>query len=236
MHEREVDVDLRVVSSGDGRDGLHRVVDASELNSSESVTRRRHGLLTGLSVIVAPEPSGEIQVDEAVRWAPPEFRVELVLGDPTPSLTERLDVLAWPWTAVGASDGRAAMLDAATSVSSGEFVIVTGAGPGSFERLEEALGLMWVNGADALVLLAGPAPSAERQDDVDPDDVADRRAERLGAALGLGLGRSRGLVVLRRWVARFLFDGIRHSIDPLHELGERVRLLELRLLEVAPRS
>lgn len=236
MHEREVDVDLRVVMSDGGRDGLHQVVDAAALRSSESVTRRRHGLLTGLSVIADAGSAGADQVDAVLRWAPPEFRVELLLGDPTPSLAERLDVLAWPWTAVAAADGRATMLDAATVVSSGEFVVVAGLAPESLGHLEEGLGLMWVNGADALVICADSAGAQprDRRSGEAGDVGSDRRAERLGSTLGLSGAGARGLVVLRRWVARFLFDGIGRAIDPLHELGERVRLLELRLLEVAP--
>ncbi len=236
-----MDVDLRVGTSDDGRDGLHRVVDPSVLRGSESVTRRRHGLPTGLSVVIAGGPSGAELVDAVLQWAPREFRVELVLGDPSPTLTDRLDVLAWQWTAVESAAGRASLLDAATVVSTGEFVVVAGPAAGSLGDLEEGLGLMWVNGADALVLAAGDADAAGHAVTTDDcgaagqdDDGVDRRAGRLSSALGLSRGGARGSVVLRRWVARFLFDGIGRAIDPVSELGDRIRLLELRLLEVAP--
>jgi hypothetical protein len=241
MQEREPDLDLRAGTNDGGRDGLHRVVDSTVLGTSDSLARHRRGLLTGLSVVVVDaEPAATAQVVAATEWAPPDFRVEFVLGDPSPALTERLDVLAWPWSAVALPAGRLAALDAATAQSAGEFVVV-GSVDGdrgddatghAFDRLGEALGLMWVNGADALVLGRGPGPT--------PDEVAapggDRRSVRLAAALGVRNGGVGGLVVLRRWVARFLFDGIAGAIDPLHEFADRVRLLELRLLEVLDRS
>ncbi len=252
MQERETDLDLRVGTTDGGRDGLHRIVDATALGTSDSLARHRHGLLTGLSVVVVdPDPVASRLVSAAVDWAPPDFRVEFVLGDPSKTLTDRLDVLAWPWSAVSVPTGRAAALDAATAVSSGEFVVVGSGTAGTrgpeaavhdrqerqderdgghaFDRLGEALSLMWVNGADALVL--GQAPEVEPASVVEPGGE-DRRAVRLALALGIRRGGRPGLVVLRRWVARFLFDDIAAAIDPLHEFADRVRLLELRLLEV----
>jgi hypothetical protein len=235
MQESESELDLRVGTVEGGRDGLHRIVEATVLGTSDSLARHRRGLLTGLSVVVVErEPAASAQVAAATGWAPPEYRVEFVLDDPSPEVTQRLDVGAWPWSSVVPSSGRLGALDAATAQSTGEFVIV-GSSSGRdgdearrFARLGEALGLMWVNGADALVL-------GGRRRLVVPDDgsqVADRRPEHLAAALGLRRGSSGGLVVLRRWVARFLFDGIDLAVDPLHEFADRVRLLELRLLEV----
>lgn len=240
MQEREVDLDLRIGTTDGGRDGLHRIVDTTVLESSDSVARHRHGLSTGLSVVVvADDDVAAAQVAAVVDWAPPEFRVEFVLGDPSPALTDRLDALAWPWTSVAVPDGRAGALDAATAQSSGEFVVMA-AGTGSsdvdelkgtFDRLGEALGLMWVNGADALVI--GPTDGAPPFSDITAVGPGpDQRPDRLAVATGLRRAGGRHLVILRRWVARFLFDGIGAAIDPLAEFGDRVRLLELRLLEV----
>ncbi|UDY34817.1 hypothetical protein [Dermatobacter hominis] len=238
MQERESDLDLRVGTNGGGRDGLHRIVDPTVLGTSDSLARHRRGLLTGLSIVVVdPEPVASAQVAAATDWAPPEFRVEFVLGDPSPALTDRLDVLAWPWSAIALPTGRLAALDAATAQASGEFVVIgsvggDAAGPSGddhpFEQLGEALGLMWVNGADALVL--GQARELTVPDE--EQQAGDLRPTHLATALGVRRGGPGALVVLRRWVARFLFDDIASAIDPLHEFGDRVRLLELRLLEV----
>ena len=240
MQEREVDLDLRVGTTDGGRDGLHRIVDATVLGSSDSVARHRHGLLTGLSVVVVADgAAASAQVSAVLDWAPPEFRLEFVLGDPPSGLTDRLDALAWSWTAVAVPDDRAGALDAATAQSSGEFVVmasgIAGADAddlaGTFDQLGEALGLMWVNGADALVL--GPTDGAPPFSDVTAVGPGpDQRPGRLAVATGLQRGDGRHLVIMRRWVARFLFDGLGRAIDPVQEFGDRVRLLELRLLEV----
>lgn len=248
MQERHTDIHVgRQDCDGDrdgsrdaGRDGLHRIIDAAVLGSDDLVPQRRPGLLTGLSIVVSDDDPDD-SVTAAIEWAPPAFRVEFVLRDPSPATTARLDVLAWPWRAVAVPDGRAAALDAATAVSAGEFVVVASGPRGGtpapgpmFEHLRDALGLMWVNGADALVL--GPFADAPPFADVTAvGSGPDARPERLAAALGLRNGGGPTLVVLRRWVARFLFDEIGLAIDPMDEFADRVRLLELRLLEVLGR-
>ena len=248
MQERHTDIHVgRQDCDGDrdgsrdaGRDGLHRIIDAAVLGSDDLVPQRRPGLLTGLSIVVSDDDPDD-SVTAAIEWAPPEFRVEFVLRDPSPATTDRLDLLAWPWRAVAGGDGRASSLDAATAVSAGEFVVVASGprrgtpAPGPmFEHLRDALGLMWVNGADALVL--GPFADAPPFADVTAvGSGPDARPERLAAALGLRNGGGPTLVVLRRWVARFLFDEIGLAIDPMDEFADRVRLLELRLLEVLGR-
>ena len=241
MREREGHLDLRVGTTESGREGLHRIVDATVLGRSESVTRHRHGLLTGLSmVVVAAEPVASAQVAAVTEWAPPEFRVEFVLADPTPALTDRLDSLAWPWVAVAPSDDPGEALDIATAQSHGEFVVIAGAAAvdatsaAAVQHLGEALGLLWINGADALVIgPSEPVPSPAALSDAPAGSAApDVRADWLAAAIGR---RRRGAAHLggrRRWVARFLVVGIGAAIDPLEEFADRVRLLELRLLEV----
>ena len=241
MHERDGDLDLRVGTTESGREGLHRIVDSAVLGRSESVTRHRHGLLTGLSmVVVAAEPVASAQVAAVTDWAPPEYRVEFVLAEPSPTLTDRLDSLAWSWVSVASADDPGTALDLATAQSNGEFVVIAGAhavdatSAAAVRHLGEALGLLWVNGADALVI--GPSesvPSAQKLTAaVHGPTGPDVRSDRLAAAIGLRRGGVNQLVVLRRWVARFLFEGIGAAIDPLDEFADRVRVLELRLLEV----
>lgn len=241
MHEKS-ELDLRVEDDGGAVADLFCVVGARSLGSTGEPAVRRRGMVTGLSVLVlSTGPSAVGQVDSVLRWAPPELRVELVLADAQAELIGRLDRLAWPWSTVrsdgiASSPDRAALLDAATADAGGEFVVVMD--PGSDGRsdrllrhLGDALELMWVNGADVTVVgvdadlaEAGPSTAA-----VTPDP--DGRERQLAAGLGLrrGLG---AVVVLRRWVARFLFDELGRSIDPAEELAERVRLLELRMIAV----
>lgn len=256
MHD-EVDLDLRVGSEDDAGGELYRVIDAATLDATAPGSALGLGLVTGLSVVVTEsDDAAEAHVDAATRWAPAEMRVELVLADPPRSLTARLDQLAWPWSAVtlpwrgGSVPDRIVTLDAATARAGGELVVLASSGDGDpsplFGRLSAALGSMWVNGADAMVIdgaPAAPTPPDSDQPDGDQRDsrsAAEDRVERLVGALGLGRSAASSpggnLVVLRRWVARFLFEEIGGAIDPIHELAERIRLLELRLLVLVDRG
>ena len=225
VHETELPVD--------DPSATHVLVRSTDRSGPSELTRQRRGMLTSLSVLVAGVDAGaEEQVRSVTDWAPPQFRVEFVLVAPAEGpgagdVTRRLDDLAFAWTVVEApAGGRGPALDRASSESTGEFVVVPGAGGDpAVDALSDALGHMWVNGADALVITSGAGHP-------DPE-VPDSRADRLGAALGLCHGDGGpALVVLRRWVARFLFDEIGRAIDPVEEFADRVRLLELRLIEV----
>lgn len=230
MHETDLPVDDPWAT--------HVVLRSSDRSGPSELTRQRRGMLTSLSVLIdATDEDADAQVRAVTEWAPPQFRVEFVLvGGETGLMTRRLDDLAWSWVVVEAPDGgRGPALDRASAESTGEFVVVAADGMpdgrASFDRLSEALGHMWVNGADALVI----SSSADEAPVVAPNDPdrADVRAQRLGAALGLRRGDDGpAVVVLRRWVARFLFDDIARAIDPIEEFADRVRLLELRLVEV----
>jgi hypothetical protein len=107
-------------------------------------------------------------------------------------------------------------------VAGGEFSVVARGDLPDLSVLPTALGHLWVNGGDILLVAAssdGAVPMPER----------DRR---IAAVLGLASGGPDAVVVLRRWVARFLFDGLGRAIDPLEELLDRIQLLEVRLVEV----
>ena len=231
MHETDLPVDDPSTA--------HVVVHPSDGSGVAELTRHRRGMLTSLSVLVTSAgPDASALVHAVTDWAPPQYRIDFVLvaDGPEPDVGDRagisrhLDRLAWAWESVERpAGGRASAIDRASAVSTGEFVVVATAGVTSVEPLTGALGHLWVNGADALIV-GGTAP--------DPgiaDDSGDTRADRLGAALGLrrgAPGSSPGIVVLRRWVARFLFDDIGRALDPIEEFAERVQLLELRLVEV----
>ncbi len=239
MHD-ETDLDLRVGTTDGAPSDLYRVIDAATLATSRRITSHGRGLVTGLSMVVlAAGAEAFHHVSAVLDWAPPELRVELLLHVPDEQVTRRLDQLAWPWSAVlPRGDGtscldRMATMDAATAQATGEFVVVTAPESGGdptplLASLDEALGIMWVDAADAMVLGGGL-----RSSEMVPGP--DARAEHLAVGLGLwrGAGERRAtMVVLRRWVARFLFEEIGRAIDPMQELTERVRLLELRLVAV----
>lgn len=244
MHD-EVDLDLRVGTTDGADAGLYRLVDAASLATTAGPADVRQDLVTGLSLVVAVTGPGAVeQVAATTAWAPSHIRVEILLRDADPAVTRGLDLLAWPWSTVDVPQGGGSLLDRAVALdhlsarASGEFVVIPDAGasdglPAQLANLRDALRLMWVEGADALVIDAPaapveapvPAPGARGGRD-------GGRATRLATGLGLRRGDPSGLVVLRRWVARFLFDELGRAVDPLHELSERVRLLELRLVAV----
>lgn len=245
----ESDLDLRVGTTDGSTADLYRVVDAASLRASDDFGRHRRGLVTGVSIVVVDAATTASQrVIVASDGIPPGMGIEYVLVDPDQSLTERLDQLPWSWSSVTSTagalshTGRAAALDRATAHAGGEFIVLPSvddsedAGP-ILERLGEVLGAMWVNGADAMVVDRDGTPGApDRTQSPEHVVATDLRAERLAAGLGLRGGTGARLVVLRRWVARFLLDELGRAIDPVEELTERVRLLELRLTAVVDRD
>ncbi len=232
MHETDLTVDDPTAT--------YVVVRSTDRSGPTELTRQRRGMLTSMSVLLAGDGGGLAeQVASVTDWAPPQFRVEFVFVAPpeaaeVSAVTDRLDGLAFSWSVLDVPEGgRGPALDRASGESTGEFVVVPGPGPVPAEALSDALVHMWVNGADALVISSGrsttPAGVAQSGD----GDVADLRADRLRAALGLRRGDGGpAVVVLRRWVARFLFDELGRAIDTAEELADRIRLLELRLIEV----
>jgi hypothetical protein len=221
----------------------HVVVGQGDGSGLSELTHHRRGMLTSLSVVVMSTDDAAFDLVRAMTdWAPPQYRMEFVVADHgrdgvrdlgLDAIAHHLDQLAWSWEIVEEpAGGRAAALDQASAVSTGEFVVVAAPGVASVEPLTEALGHMWVNGADALIV-GGDAPSSGStgEDGAAPDVRADRLAVALGLRRGAP-GSVPAIVVLRRWVARFLFDEIGRAIDPVEEFADRVRLVEMRLVEV----
>lgn len=198
------------------------------------LARRRRGLLTSLAVLVPSVDAGTPDLVRTVTgWAPPEFRVEVVVVDPgaddpvaraaLDDVADHLDALAWPWASVPQPVlSRAEGLDAAVQACSSEFVVVVHGGAGHLGDVPAGLGHLWAEGADVLIA----------------DGGADMRPvlERVAAGLGLRAGAPDTVVVLRRWVARFLLGDLALALDPGAELLERCELLDLTVLDVQPRA
>lgn len=137
--------------------------------------------------------------------------------------------------------GRAAAIAAAVEQSEHEFVIVSTSGGGPFDLVASSLSYMWVDGAD-VALLQWESDAAGEPRGVDPDslalagmelqptqDAAGLLAEWLGLSGNATPGR---LVVMRRWVARWLFNEISRAIDPSAELADRARLLGIGIVQM----
>jgi hypothetical protein len=82
------------------------------------------------------------------------------------------------------------------------------------------------------------AMAPDRASDVIVDSLlpADDTATRVAAWLGLSEAPVPGrVVVVRRWVARWLLNEIGRSLDPVAEFADRARILGLGVVElVAP--
>ena len=135
--------------------------------------------------------------------------------------------------------GRASAIAAAIEQSEHEFVIVSTHGGGPFELVTPALSHMWVEGADVALLQwqvdgpsghgAGPHPVHPTPSSDPVGDAARELAEWLGVS---GVSVPGRLVVMRRWVARWLFNEISRAIDPAEELADRARLLGIGIIQM----
>ena len=118
-----------------------------------------------------------------------------------------------------------------TSMATCDFLLVPTSTDASFAMLGDALRRMWVEGADRG---GGGSRRCARRD---------RRpccrwhaAGRLAQLLGIGAARvPERLVVVRRWVARWLLSEVDRSLDPAEEISDRGRLLGSRSLSWCPR-
>ena len=195
---------------------------------------RAGAVATSVSVVVpVGGAAGEPTVLAMAGWRPERVRVELLVmetdQDPgRPVLRESLARSGRSWRSVARPPGgRAAALAAAAAAAEHEFVLVGSDGAPRYEMVEPALSLMWAEGADVALVHAGA------DDPVDPGDAEDPSAT-LSAWLGLrGAVPDGRLVLMRRWVARWLFNEITRAISPADEVADRTRLLGIGIVELA---
>lgn len=214
-----------------------------------AVAGRATGALTGVSVLVPADGRGPALVDRLLRWTPEQVRVEQV----TLATAAHPDVRG----------GRAVALEEAVEQVSSDFVVVPTDHTVDLDLVPELLVNMWLDGAD--VGLMGPAGNQQvvepaervarrrplfvspdfdeatrpdRASDVIVDSVlpAADTAARVAAWLGLSETPVPGrVVVVRRWVARWLLNEVGRALDPVAEFADRARILGLGVVElVAP--
>lgn len=124
--------------------------------------------------------------------------------------------------------GRASVLAEAVEYAANEFLVMSFGVGSQLARIPNLLGHMWIEGADVGVLCKEPLNNDEVGFGEVPD-ASHRLTEWLGLSGALPEG---GLVVMRRWVARWLFNEISRSIDPADELADRARLLGLAIVHL----
>ena len=189
---------------------------------------------TSVSVVVpAGGAAGAPVVASLADWRPERVRVEVLVvedehDEGRPIMREQLARSGRSWRVVARPrGGRAAALAAADEAADHEFVLIGNGGAPRYDLVNNALSLMWAEGGDVALVHAG------EHDLPDPLDVDDPSAT-LARWLGLqGAGIEGRLVLMRRWVARWLFNEVTRAISPAEEVADRTRLLGIGIIEVA---
>ncbi len=133
------------------------------------------------------------------------------------------------------SGGRACVLGEAIDRCSNEFVVVSGPSADPLTGIPEALGHMWVDGADIAVLPRSPAGlMGDSGESLDSLDVAAAIPTWMGLRPSDGSQPVLGpeTLVLRRWLARWIFNEMDRAIDPAMEIADRIRLLGVTVVQI----
>lgn len=208
-----------------------RLVSCDGAGAAASLLDRLGPIATSLSFVVPDDPrSGEPLAATLRDWKPGHLRVE-VLGvsatqDRRTVVSGEPDVVAVPLRTLSRPlGGRAAVLAAAVEAAEHDFIVVTPPDEVPLGAMAAAMGHMWSEGCDAaLVETTSPDGALTLPTAVDA-------AGELAAWLAQANGSGR-LVILRRWVARWLFNEVNRAIDPWVEVADRARLLGIGIVHL----
>jgi hypothetical protein len=118
--------------------------------------------------------AGEPTVASFEDWSPSNLRLEFLVVESDDDagrsvMRERLARSNRSWRTVERPPGgRAAALSAAAVAVDHEFMLVGTGGRTEYADVQRALSLMWVEGADAALIAAGPDDRDDPEDAVDP--------------------------------------------------------------------
>lgn len=188
-------------------------------------------------VVDETEPGRAAELcDSVTASAPSGVRVEfLILDDHTnPRRRELVGVVDQHGDAVRLvprpGQPGCAELDAVSQSSRSEFIVVSFGEAAPWNAIGAAAAELWADGAD---VVAVGGIGADAAFPVDEADLHSRLAECLGLVATGGIGDRGGpgrFVLVRRWVARWLFSEVPRGVDVCEELADRARLLGLRML------
>ncbi len=206
-----------------------RVVHRRAHGTAPRLLTRATGIATSVSVVVPTGgSSGQPFVDGVSAWNTAGLRTEVLVvesaDDPGRAvLRDRLSRSGLSWRVLERpAGGRVATLAAVAEAVEQEFLVIPTSGDAPFEQVDPALCHMWTDGCDAAMLELRPTG------EVDGDPSA-----QLAAWLGLhGAAEPGRIVVLRRWVARWLFNEITLAIDAGEEVADRARLLGMGIVRL----
>lgn len=196
---------------------------------------RRPGIVTGLSVLVPSPDSATLPlVADLAGQLGQMFRLEAVVAADDAvtlwrdSMGEGLAAASVGFrVATPAVPHRSAALDAVSGLASGEFVLLARGALPDLDLLVPGLLRVWIDGADALVM---PSVPVAMDPDEEPTAIVSGHVADLAGLTGAPLG---GVLVLRRWLARYLFNELDRTIDPASEVRQRLRSVGARLVELS---
>jgi hypothetical protein len=208
-----------------------RLIRADVTAPSTDLLLRAGRVATSVTVLLGESPAIHASVTTALVGLPPRgLRVELQpVADrhgqaPSSPVRPLPDGMSWH-PVRRPLGGRAMLLAEAVESAAHEFVIVGDSVGAPVAGLRPALGHMWAEGCDAA--LVGPIGA----DDLGSPDPAGVLSSWLS---GVGIRAEGTLVVLRRWVARWLFNEVARAVDPWVEVADRARLLGIGILAIDP--
>lgn len=221
---------------------------AGQLAHTRPNRRSRVGTSVGVVVAGLEPPAAAGLVADVADLLPADTRQEyLVLDDHTSAVRrDLLEALAGAGDAMRLvprpSGGPAVELDALAVSCGSEFLLLAiGADP-PLAAVEPLMEMMWARGSDAGVALAsGQSASGDVGTSftryvglVGPsrDDAGESAGS--GGSLGGGSPGALGsrVVIVRRWVSRWVFSETERALDAAEEVADRARLLGLDLVAV----
>lgn len=215
--------------------GVTRLLERPVSDEDAALLARTGSSTATSACVVVPvlDDRGVLGLESVLGWEPPHVRLEVLAvaheGDPVRS-TVRSTMMGSgrSWRILDhPRGGRVGALAAAAEAAEHEFLVVAGPAarsPELLDRVPATLVGMWRDGADAAVIGAGQSRSVDA-------------AAYLVAGLGLdGRTDATGVVVLRRWVARWIFNEATRAIGPADEIADRTRLLGVGILAVDARD
>lgn len=211
-----------------------RLVRRDPTSAPARLLERCGPVATSVSFVV-PDDEGDLErfADALGRWNPRGLRLEVLAAGSVDDIRRaqgRCDDEAIPvaWRSLGRPmGGRAAVLAEAAAAVEHEFVALVTSDDVPFDGLTAALGHMWADGCDAALVDAADVAVADTGGSESSVDAAAELAAWLGPVGLRGPGR---LVVLRRWVARWVFHEVTRAIEPWVEVADRCRLLGIGIV------
>lgn len=205
--------------------------------SVSTLLQRATAVRPSMSVILTgTAPVNDSLLSAASTWQATGARLELFAFDSSdPSIAglsqerlQRSDVVHQILSE--APGGQLLGVARAVEKSDHEFVVLASSQSDSLGFLDQCLAQMWIDGADVAVLQLGAGHDVAG---AQPIDAATQLARWIASSGAPGVERT---IVMRRWVARWIFNEIARAIDPVDEIADRARLLGIAIAVVGSQA